>query len=114
MSYLCVIFSFANQTKVICKDFCQVLFSEVSSIFIRNPLILMVNVLTFKTETFCVTMASVIPTVLTGGPLKPDCEFELVEFRLHWGREDTRGSEHTVNFKAFPMEVRGIHVYWLI
>ena len=33
-------------------------------------------------------------------------EFELYEVRFHWGRENQRGSEHTVNFKAFPMEVR--------
>ncbi len=44
-------------------------------------------------------------SVLRGGPLQSAHEFELAEFRFHWGREDTRGSEHTVNFKAFPMEV---------
>ncbi|KAF5926277.1 hypothetical protein HPG69_011407 [Diceros bicornis minor] len=42
--------------------------------------------------------------VLLGGPLPQGHEFELYEVRFHWGRENQRGSEHTVNFKAFPME----------
>lgn len=44
-------------------------------------------------------------TVVTGGPLPSDHEYELHEVRFHWGKENQRGSEHTVNFKAFPMEV---------
>lgn len=44
--------------------------------------------------------------VLVGGPLPRGHEFELHDVRFHWGRENQRGSEHTVNFKAFPMEVR--------
>ncbi|KAB0371560.1 hypothetical protein FD755_016498 [Muntiacus reevesi] len=43
-------------------------------------------------------------SVLSGGPLPQGHEFELYEVRFHWGRENQRGSEHTVNFKAFPME----------
>ena len=43
--------------------------------------------------------------VLVGGPLPRGHEFELHDARFHWGRENQRGSEHTVNFKAFPMEV---------
>ncbi|XP_028659394.1 carbonic anhydrase-related protein isoform X1 [Erpetoichthys calabaricus] len=48
-------------------------------------------------------------SVVTGGPLCRDHEFELHEVRFHWGRENQRGSEHTVNFKAFPMELHLIH-----
>lgn len=44
--------------------------------------------------------------MLVGGPLPRGHEFELHNVRFHWGRENQRGSEHTVNFKAFPMEVR--------
>uniref|UniRef100_A0A8C6I2Z7 Alpha-carbonic anhydrase domain-containing protein n=1 Tax=Mus spicilegus TaxID=10103 RepID=A0A8C6I2Z7_MUSSI len=44
-------------------------------------------------------------SVLSGGPLPQGQEFELYEVRFHWGRENQRGSEHTVNFKAFPMEI---------
>ncbi|GAB5583992.1 carbonic anhydrase-related protein isoform X1 [Prionailurus iriomotensis] len=47
--------------------------------------------------------------VLSGGPLPQGHEFELYEVRFHWGRENQRGSEHTVNFKAFPMELHLIH-----
>ncbi|KAK7945450.1 hypothetical protein WMY93_001178 [Mugilogobius chulae] len=38
-----------------------------------------------------------------------DHEYELHEVRFHWGKENQRGSEHTVNFKAFPMELHLIH-----
>ncbi|XP_025778355.1 carbonic anhydrase-related protein [Puma concolor] len=48
-------------------------------------------------------------SVLSGGPLPQGHEFELYEVRFHWGRENQRGSEHTVNFKAFPMELHLIH-----
>lgn len=48
-------------------------------------------------------------SVLSGGPLPQGQEFELYEVRFHWGRENQRGSEHTVNFKAFPMELHLIH-----
>ncbi|XP_015474690.1 carbonic anhydrase-related protein isoform X4 [Parus major] len=44
-------------------------------------------------------------SVLIGGPLPRGHEFELHDVRFHWGRENQRGSEHTVNFKAFPMEL---------
>ncbi|XP_073535437.1 carbonic anhydrase-related protein [Phyllobates terribilis] len=48
-------------------------------------------------------------SVLTGGPLPRSHEYELHEVKFHWGRENQRGSEHTVNFKAFPMELHLIH-----
>ncbi|XP_023191818.1 carbonic anhydrase-related protein isoform X1 [Xiphophorus maculatus] len=48
-------------------------------------------------------------SVVTGGPLPSDHEYELHEVRFHWGKENQRGSEHTVNFKAFPMELHLIH-----
>ncbi|XP_058034266.1 carbonic anhydrase-related protein isoform X2 [Ahaetulla prasina] len=48
-------------------------------------------------------------SMLVGGPLPRGHEFELHNVRFHWGRENQRGSEHTVNFKAFPMELHLIH-----
>ncbi len=51
----------------------------------------------------------VLLPVVTGGPLPSDHEYELHEVRFHWGKENQRGSEHTVNFKAFPMEVVQSH-----
>ncbi|XP_051553117.1 carbonic anhydrase-related protein-like isoform X2 [Myxocyprinus asiaticus] len=49
-------------------------------------------------------------SVVTGGPLPRDHEYELSEVRFHWGKENQRGSEHTVNFKAFPMEIGKEHL----
>lgn len=45
-------------------------------------------------------------SVMSGGPFDEGHEYELTEFRFHWGKQENRGSEHTVNCKAFPMEVR--------
>ncbi|KAF3858868.1 hypothetical protein F7725_012069 [Dissostichus mawsoni] len=53
--------------------------------------------------------ASFSSPMVTGGPLPSDHEYELHEVRFHWGKENQRGSEHTVNFKAFPMELHLIH-----
>lgn len=57
----------------------------------------------------CDALFPVLLPVVTGGPLPSDHEFELHEVRFHWGKENQRGSEHTVNFKAFPMEVESSH-----
>ncbi|RUS71296.1 hypothetical protein EGW08_020939 [Elysia chlorotica] len=48
-------------------------------------------------------------SVLSGGPLPDDGEYELSEIRFHWGKENDRGSEHLINHKAFPMEVQFVH-----
>nr|XP_032813461.1 carbonic anhydrase-related protein isoform X3 [Petromyzon marinus] len=49
-------------------------------------------------------------SVTTGGPFPIGQEFELSHICFHWGKEDQRGSEHTVNFKAFPMEIGREHL----
>ncbi|XP_063951285.1 carbonic anhydrase-related protein-like isoform X1 [Lytechinus pictus] len=48
-------------------------------------------------------------SVLSGGPLPRNSKFELAACAFHWGQKDDRGSEHTVNFKAYPMELHLIH-----
>lgn len=48
-------------------------------------------------------------SVVNGGPLPADHTFELAEIQFHWGRNSSRGSEHTVNNKAFPMELHLVH-----
>ncbi|XP_048735800.2 carbonic anhydrase-related protein-like isoform X1 [Ostrea edulis] len=48
-------------------------------------------------------------SVVSGGPLPSGSEYELSDIRFHWGRYSTRGSEHKVNGKAFPMEVQLVH-----
>ncbi|WAR30554.1 CAH2-like protein [Mya arenaria] len=46
--------------------------------------------------------------VLTGGPLGKD-EYRLEQFHLHWGAEDNRGSEHTVDGKMYASELHLVH-----
>lgn len=41
---------------------------------------------------------------ISGGPLS--YSYRLEEIRLHFGAEDSRGSEHLLNGQAFPGEVR--------
>lgn len=44
---------------------------------------------------------------LTGGALAG--EYELWQFHAHWGAEDTKGSEHTVEGKMYPAELHLVH-----
>lgn len=41
---------------------------------------------------------------VSGGPLS--YTYTLQEIRLHFGSDDTHGSEHLINGNAFPGEVR--------
>ena len=43
--------------------------------------------------------------VVSGGGL--DGSYKTVLFILHWGPDEDKGSEHVVNGKAYPAEVRG-------
>ena len=43
-------------------------------------------------------------SALCGGGL--DGEYELWQLHAHWGDDDCRGSEHTVDGKMYPAEVR--------
>jgi carbonic anhydrase len=40
----------------------------------------------------------------TGGPFG-DEEYQFLQLHFHWGSVDTRGSEHTIRGKQFPMEM---------
>lgn len=42
---------------------------------------------------------------ISGGPL--GYSYRLEEVRLHFGSEDSQGSEHLLNGQGFPGEVRG-------
>jgi len=48
------------------------------------------------------------PALLTGGPLG-DNTYQLAQFHAHWGGENSRGSEHTVDGKAFAAEIHFVH-----
>lgn len=41
---------------------------------------------------------------LRGGGLSHD--YQAAQFHFHWGSTDDRGSEHALNNKRYPMEVR--------
>ena len=43
-------------------------------------------------------------SILTGGPLEAQSEYQLIDIIFHWGQDETRGSEHSVNYKSYPME----------
>ncbi|XP_052283370.1 uncharacterized protein LOC127880170 isoform X4 [Dreissena polymorpha] len=45
---------------------------------------------------------------LTGGPLGKQ-QFRLEQFHLHWGADDNRGSEHTIDGKTFASELHLVH-----
>jgi len=44
---------------------------------------------------------------LTGGPLEGP--YELVQMHAHWGKQEGRGSEHTINGKMFDGELHLVH-----
>ena len=46
--------------------------------------------------------------VLSGGPLSED--YQILQLHFHWGETDTKGSEHTYNGDAFPLEMHIVHV----
>jgi carbonic anhydrase len=45
--------------------------------------------------------------VLSGGPLAED--YQILQLHFHWGADDTKGSEHTVAGRSFPMELHVVH-----
>jgi carbonic anhydrase len=36
-------------------------------------------------------------------------DYKLAQFHLHWGGEDSEGSEHTVDGKSYPAELHAVH-----
>ena len=48
-----------------------------------------------------------IAGTLSGGPLIDT--YEIFQLHFHWGKDDTRGSEHTLDGKEFPLELHIVH-----
>lgn len=46
-------------------------------------------------------------SALEGGPL--ETQFRIENFHFHWGADNSCGSEHTLEGKAFPAEVHVVH-----
>ncbi|CAK9824874.1 Carbonic anhydrase 2, partial [Anthophora retusa] len=49
-----------------------------------------------------------IPSTVAGGPLANDV-YELTEVHFHWGQDDCRGAEHTINNTWYSMEGHALH-----
>lgn len=47
------------------------------------------------------------PLHLSGGDLPLTYEFQHLTF--HWGPDDTKGCEHTIDGKSFPLEMQVVH-----
>jgi carbonic anhydrase len=45
---------------------------------------------------------------ITGGPLGSNV-YQLAQFHFHWGCEDSKGSEHTIDGKSYSMEMHMVH-----
>merc|ERR1712055_722271 len=54
-------------------------------------------------------IATLAPTVgiLSGGHL--DANYQILQLHFHWGADDTKGSEHTLDGKMFPLELHIVH-----
>ena len=46
-----------------------------------------------------------LPSISAGGL---DGVFRAAQFHFHWGSDDNKGSEHTIDGDSFPLEVRFI------
>jgi len=55
-------------------------------------------------------IAELPPTVgiLSGGHLGGD-DYQILQLHFHWGADDTKGSEHTLDGKMFPLELHIVH-----
>ncbi len=40
--------------------------------------------------------------------------YEVFQFHTHWGSDDTKGSEHTLDGKSYPAEVRGLLISFVM
>jgi len=61
----------------------------------------------FVNNAHTVQMESTYQPQVYGGGLPGIYQF--AQFHLHWGSVDSQGSEHTINKKAYPMELHLVH-----
>jgi len=58
-------------------------------------------------KTVQLDVLSTSTALLKGGPLSD--EYKVLQLHFHWGSDDTKGSEHTYDGMAFPMELHVVH-----
>lgn len=66
----------------------------------------MCSSLTNNGHTFCMSVNS-DQCNLSGGPLED--KYRLLQFHCHWGSDDTKGSEHTVDGHQYAAELHLVH-----
>ncbi|XP_012236988.2 carbonic anhydrase 2-like [Bombus vosnesenskii] len=49
-----------------------------------------------------------IPSTICGGPLSDDI-YELMDVHFHWGEDNCKGAEHTINDTWYSMESHAVH-----
>ena len=47
--------------------------------------------------------------ILSGGPLEAGKTYQILQLHFHWGKDDTKGSEHTLGGNSFPLEMHIVH-----
>merc|ERR1712226_474285 len=47
--------------------------------------------------------------IMTGPVLGEGQSYQMLQLHFHWGADDSRGSEHTINGEEFPMEMHIVH-----
>ncbi len=57
-------------------------------------------------------VAGSTPPSIKGGKLPKT--YNVGQFHFHWGNNNNKGSEHTVNSKEYPLEVSVIMDIWTI
>lgn len=88
--------------------FCPVYVFKKSYCLLRDVvsvlLFILVSPVTDLKKYFFIFLSLFLFTVVKGGPLEGS--YRLKQFHFHWGQKQSRGSEHTVDGKPFPGEVR--------
>jgi len=47
--------------------------------------------------------------IMTGPVLGEGQSYQMLQLHFHWGADDSKGSEHTINGEEFPMEMHIVH-----
>jgi len=47
--------------------------------------------------------------IMTGPVLGEGQSYQMLQLHFHWGADNTKGSEHTINGEEFPMEMHIVH-----
>jgi len=60
-------------------------------------------------HTVTVTFEAASLPAIAKGSLPNKGPYNLAQYHLHWGADETKGSEHTINSVRYPMELHFVH-----